>query len=118
MNSDNPVEEQIQDAIASGELTPTRGVGLPFQKFDNDPAWWAKALLGREQAADQYGDVSADRYRRAAHGVNAEHLRDARAILASLNTDLAAWNSGVEEEHRLDLLTEIWLLTERTNARR
>jgi hypothetical protein len=50
--------------------------------------------------------------------VHAENLTDARAILATLNTDLAAWNSGVEEEHRLDLLTEIWLLTERTNARR
>ena len=118
MDSDNPVEEQIQDAIASGELTPTRGVGQPFEKFDTDPAWWAKALLRREQAADLYGDVSAERHRRTAHAVNAENLTDARAILASLNTDLAAWNSGVEEEHRLDLLTEIWLLTERTNARR
>jgi hypothetical protein len=118
MNSDNPVEEQIQDAIASGELTPTRGVGEPFEKFDNDPAWWAKALLGREQAADRYGDVSADRDRRIAQAVNADNLSDARAVLSSLNTDLASWNSRVEEEHRLDLLTEVWLLTERANARR
>jgi hypothetical protein len=117
MGSDRIVEEQIKEAVASGELTPTHGVGEPFGKLDNDPAWWAKALLRREQAADRYGDVKAARSERIGRAVEAKELSEARAILASLNRDLTAWNAKVGDEHKLDLIDEIWLLTERENAR-
>jgi hypothetical protein len=35
-----------------------------------------------------------------------------------LNGAITEWNKEVEEEHRLDPLDEIWLLTERQNVRR
>jgi hypothetical protein len=118
MASDRLVEQQIKDALASGALSPTRGIGEPFPKLDNDPAWWAKALLRREQAADRMGDVRASRAERVVAAVAAEELAQARAIVASLNQDVAAWNANVDEEYHLELVDEIWLLTEREKARR
>lgn len=118
MASDRLVEQQILDALASGGLRPTRGVGEPFEKLDNDPAWWAKALLRREQSANRIADVNADRNARIAKAIAAEGLADARTIVASLNRDLAAWNANMEEEHQLELVDEIWLLTQRESARR
>ena len=72
MDSEEHVEKRIADALASGKLSPTRGIA---------------------------------------------ELSDARSILESLNRAIAGWNEEVEEKHRLDLLDEIWLLTERQNVR-
>jgi hypothetical protein len=118
MDCVNPVEEQIEAALASGELTPTRGVGEPFDRLDNDQAWWPRSFLRREQAADQLVDVRANRVRRFAQAVHAADFNEAREILASLNAELVAWNDRVDEEHRLAPIGEITLLNERENARR
>jgi hypothetical protein len=118
VDSVNPAEEQIEAALASGELTPTRGVGEPFNTLDNDPAWWPRSFLRREQAADQLIDIRANRDRRFAQAVHADDFSDAREILASLNAELVQWNDRVDEEHRLAPIGEITLLNERENARR
>ena len=118
MDSVNPVEKQIEAALASGELTPTAGVGEPFNTLDNDPAWWPRSLLRREQAADHLIDVRANRDRRFALAVSADDFTEAREILASLNAEVDAWNDRVEEEYRLAPIGEIRLLNERENARR
>ena len=117
MESDRLVEQQIKDALASGALSPTRGVGEPFPSLDNDPAWWAKALLRREQAADRMADVTKDRDARVASAIAESELAEARTTVALLNRDIAAWNAKVNVEHHLKLVGEIWLLTERENAR-
>ena len=118
MASDRLVEQQIKDALASGALIPTRGAGKPLGNLDNDPAWWAKALLRREQAADRIGDLQADRAGRTSVAIKAVELTEARELIAILNSDLAAWNANVDEEYHVKLVDEIWLLTQRENARR
>ncbi len=118
MDSEGHVEKRIVDALASGELSPTRGVGEPIPNLDRDPMWWVKSLLRREKAADGLGEVIAERDRQLDLAVRAGDLSDARLILQSLNGAITEWNKEVEEEHRLDPLDEIWLLTERQNVRR
>jgi hypothetical protein len=76
------------------------------------------ALLRREWAADRMGDVRADRAERVVAAVAAEELAEARAIVATLNQDVAAWNAKVDEEYHFELVDEIWLLSQRENARR
>ena len=117
MDSEDHVEKLIKDALSSGELTPTRGLGKPIENLDQDPMWWARSVLRRERAADSLGRMIAQRNRQIERAISAADLSDARSILQSLNHDLAEWNEDVDEEHRLDLLDEIWLLTERENAR-
>jgi hypothetical protein len=118
MDSEDHVEKLIKDALSSGELTPTRGLGKPIENLDQDPMWWARSVLRRERAADSLGRMIAQRNRQIERAISAADLSDARSILQSLNHDLADWNEDVDEEHRLDLLDEIRLLTERENARR
>lgn len=118
MAPDPLVERQIKDALASGALSPMRGVGKPLGKLDNDPAWWAKALLRREQAADRIGNVRADRAERTSVAIKAVELTEARELIAILNDDLTAWNANVDDEYHVELVDEIWLLTQRESARR
>ncbi len=118
MDSEEHVEKLIVDALASGELSPTQGVGKPIPNLDQDPMWWVKSLVRREKAADGLGEVIAERDRQLDLAVRAGNLSDARSIHHSLNRAIGEWNKEVEEEHRLDVLDEIWLLTERQNIRR
>lgn len=107
----------IKDALSTGELTPTRGVGEPIPNLDRDPMWWVKSLLRRENAADGLGEIISHRDHEIDRAVKASDLSEARAILQSLNRDVIQWNEGVDEEHHLDPLDEIWLLTERQKSR-
>ncbi len=118
MDSEEPVEKLIKDAITSGELAPTRGVGKPIQNLDRDSMWWARSLLRRERADEGLSEITSHRDRQIERAIRATDLSDARCILRSLNRALAEWNDDVDEEHQLDLLDEIWLLTEREEARR
>lgn len=118
VNSEGHIEKLIEDAISSGELTPTRGVGEPFKNLDRDPMWWVGSLLRRERAALGLGEISSYRDGQLDRAISADSLSEARNILASLNTCLAEWNETADDEHQLDIRDEIWLLTERENARR
>ncbi|MEN8041352.1 MAG: DnaJ family domain-containing protein [Actinomycetota bacterium] len=111
------MEQQIADAVASGELEPSRGMGQPIPKLDNDPLWWARSLLRREQAADRIGDVLTYRDQQLTQAVEATSLAEARQILAVLNDRLDTWNGEVDDEFRVALHDEIWLVTERADAR-
>ncbi|MDK1019401.1 MAG: DUF1992 domain-containing protein [Actinomycetota bacterium] len=118
MDAEDRVEDQIKEALDSGKLAPTRGVGEPIGDLDNDPAWWAKSLLRRERAAERFGDVMARRDSEISRAIGADDLREARAIIVSLNESIKQWNMSVDHERRLDPVSEIWLLTERASARR
>ena len=42
------VERLITEAIERGELDPQKGVGEPIQDLDDDPDWWVKKRVKRE----------------------------------------------------------------------
>lgn len=118
MNPSEPIDTQIEAAIASGELSATRGLGRPMGKLDPDPMWWVKQLLRRERATDGLADIVSGYDRATESAIAANNLDEARSILAVANEAIAAWNAEVAEEFRVDARNEIWLLTERENARR
>lgn len=118
MSSGDSIDKQIEDAITSGDLTPTRGVGQPIENLDPDPMWWAKSLMRREKASDGLGDVIDEHNRRLALAIDADSLEQAREILASANNAVSTWNQAVDPEFAIEIRDEIWLLTERENARR
>lgn len=80
--------------------------------------WWVKSLLGREKADDGIADVISEYDHALAQAVAADALADARTILVAANKELAVWNGAVDEESRVVARDEIWLLSERKNARR
>lgn len=117
MESHDAIEQRITDAVASGELTPTRGVGEPLPNLDNDPLWWAKSFLAREQAAERTESVKADISSRIEAAMHVDGLDEARKMLESINSEIALWNRSVDDEHRLEPYSEIWLLDQRAHAR-
>ncbi len=46
------VERRIREAIERGELEPREGVGEPIPNLDQDPDWWVKSWVERENLKD------------------------------------------------------------------
>lgn len=118
MKPSDPIDKQIEAAIASGELSATHGVGKPIENLDRDPMWWVKQLLAREKASDGVADVISEYDRATESAIDADSLDEARTTLASANEAVIAWNAAVDNEYSVEVRDEIWLLTERENARR
>lgn len=113
MVSGGQVEKQIADAIASGKLAATEGVGKPIANLDADPLWWAKSLLKRQKTSDGFGDARIAQESRLRSAIEAELLSDARRTLRDVNSFSAEWNAGSDAEHQLPIRSETWLLTQR-----
>lgn len=113
MVSGGQVEKQIANAIASGKLAATGGVGKPIANLDADPLWWAKSLLKRQKTSDGFGDARIAQESRLRSAIEAELLSDARRTLRDVNSFSAEWNAGSDAEHHLPIRSETWLLTQR-----
>lgn len=110
------IEELIGEAIARGDLTPTEGVGEPLGHLDADPDWWVRGLLDRESLPDRFRDARREHARIIDAAITAEHLSDARALLATANARAGEWNERVPASHHLPEHTELWLLDRRAGC--
>jgi hypothetical protein len=113
VDTERYARKQIDEAIDSGELTPTVGVGEPIDDLTNDPEWWVRAFFRREQLWDRRRELVAHRDRRIAGAITDDDLAVARGQIAELNRRLEKWNADVPSEFFIDPVSEIWLLTER-----
>lgn len=88
MQFENWIDRQIREAMERGEFDNLPGAGKPLEKMDDDPDWWVKAKMKREnldavlpsgimlrKEVDGIQDALADVKREA----------DARAICEDLN---------------------------------
>ncbi len=116
MDSQRYATDKIDDAIATGHLTPTTGIGKPIKNLTRDPDWWVRAFLDREQYRDRFAEITAHRDQVVAGAVLARDLAEARAMVAELNTDIQRWNAKAPPELALDPVSEIWLVTQRAKA--
>jgi len=108
--------DKIDDAIASGDLTPRVGVGKPIKNLTRDPDWWVRAFLDREQYRDRFAEMTAHRDEVVADAVQAQDLAEAREMIAGLNVNLRRWNAKAPPELSFDPVSEIWLVTQRAKA--
>lgn len=111
--SGGQVEKQIANAIASGKLAATEGVGKPIANLDADPLWWAKSLLKRQKTSDGFRDAQIEQESRLRIAIEAELLSDARRTLRDVNSFSAEWNAESGAELQLPIRSETWLLTQR-----
>jgi len=56
------VERLIREAIESGRLEPTEGVGRPIPELDSprDPLWWVRHWVERENLRGAAGSRSGE----------------------------------------------------------
>ena len=116
VDSQRYATDKIDDAIAAGDLTPTVGIGKPIKNLTRDPDWWVRAFLDRERYRDRFAEITAHRDQFMADAVRAQELGEARAMIAELNRDLQRWNAKAPPELSFDLVSEIWLVTERARV--
>ena len=112
------VIDRIDEAIVAGDLEPHRGKGKPIPNLTRDPDWWVRALLDRERHAEQLTQIESYRNTCVESAIAAEHLNEARETIAELNAVLEGWNDKAPEEFFIELVSEIWLVTERAKAPR
>ena len=108
--------DEIDEAVAAGELEPLTGTGKPIPNLTRDPDWWVRAFLDRERHAELLADIESYRTRAIAEAVETEHLVEARATIAELNDAIVRWNERAPDEFNLEPVSEIWLITERAKA--
>ncbi len=56
------VERRIREAIERGELEPREGAGEPIPNLDQDPDWWVKSWVERENLKDDLRRGRAPRW--------------------------------------------------------
>ena len=113
MDHERYAEKLIEEAIARGELDPLEGAGRPLPILQNDPDWWIKAFLRREEIPDRHAEVAAARSALVAHAISIDDLTEAREALAEANRIASAWNEQAPEPYRFDELSEVWLIDQR-----
>lgn len=103
----------ISEALARGELEPKAGVGEPLPELTNDPGWWIRAFMEREELPEKQAELDRSVQHRLASATDAEELAEARSILATVNGDIRRWNRDVPAEFRMEEHSEVWLISER-----
>lgn len=106
-------DRMISEALARGDLDPAAGVGQPLGRLDDDPDWWIRAFLEREQLPDRFAAVSRTVAEATARAIRADDLPEARRRLAEANAHAATWNRDAPPGHRIPIRSEVWLLDRR-----
>ena len=113
MERERYAEMLIEEALERGDLDPREGVGEPFPELVDDPDWWVKSFLRREEIPQRYAQVAATRSALVARAVAVDELNLARELLARANRIGGEWNERSPAQYRFEELSEVWLIDER-----
>jgi hypothetical protein len=106
-------EKLISEAIERGELEPQAGMGQPLVGLTNDPDWWVRAFLSREQMPERFAEMKASVRSRTRQAIATNELSVARATLAEVNRDIRRWNERADDAFHIEERSELWLISER-----
>ncbi|MCL1593866.1 MAG: DUF1992 domain-containing protein [Actinomycetia bacterium] len=113
MNPERYAQKRIDEAIATGDLESTVGVGKPIKNLSNDPDWWVRAFLAREELPRKQAEFRSHIDQLLGTAIAAPELNGARTALSTANHEISRWNDGVETSFHIDPISEIWLIEER-----
>lgn len=100
----DPVEQQIQEAIKRGEFDNLPGAGKPLDTGDSGPGWWTRRYLDRLRAIDRSGEISSQVDQELGRVWILPDEAAVRDRVTELNTRLAEANQDLAIEDRIDLL--------------
>ncbi len=113
MDTQRYAERRIDEAIASGDLTPTVGVGEPMRDLTGDPDWWVRAFIERERVEEGRKELEAARRDVVAEAVSVDALEAARHMVGRLNLRIARWNERAPAGFAVEPVSEVWLIAQR-----
>lgn len=100
----DPIEEQVQEAIARGDFDDLPGAGRPLRLRDTRPGWWARRKAGQIRAQELREDL-ARRVRRLEDGLWVLEDEDSvRRQVEAINRQIDAINSRLAPDDPLERL--------------
>ncbi|GMQ99163.1 MAG: hypothetical protein BMS9Abin17_1730 [Acidimicrobiia bacterium] len=106
-------QDQLDEAIAAGDLTPTVGVGEPIRNLTNDPDWWLRAFFERDRLPERHDEFETHVGSVLHEAIHTTDLADARKTLSAVNRHITTWNEQAPAEFQVEPRSEVWLITER-----
>lgn len=101
---DDPVETQIEEAMARGEFKNLPGHGKPLSRDDAGPGWWARRKLAEMRRQDQIDEMRRSIDHRMGDLWPLRTEEEVLQRVAELNLEIEAFNAELNEEDRLDAL--------------
>lgn len=113
MESERYADRLIEAAIERGEFASVRGSGEPIPDLCDDPAWWVRSLLEREELPHRRRAVAQSVQARIDEAVACPSLIEARRALEAANAIVRRWNAAHQERDHLEEQSDLWLISER-----
>ena len=104
MSSRDPVEQQIQMAIARGDFDDLPGTGQPLSIGDEGPGWWARRRIAEMKSQDQLEELARHIERSQDQLWVLGDEASLRAGVDRINGEIDEINSGLPQADRLPSL--------------
>lgn len=109
----DPVEKQIEEAIARGEFDHLPGRGKPLPQGDDGPGWWARRKMAELRREERIEALARDLEDRLDRLWTIRSETGVRAAVDRLNDEINVLNSDLTDVEKLDLIdpeaaVEVW----------